>query len=204
MMQNIPEALRVIVEQLQQFPGLGPKSALRCALFLLDLPEVNVKQLGHNIASLRDVLFRCKHCGVLADTEVCSICCDTTRDEQTICIVSEWDSFLSIENAGFYKGRYLVLTPTHSNSAGTHIDSNDIQRLHRILRNNMVREIILGLGTTLEAENIATYFNTFIKKDYPSIQITRLAQGIPLGAEVKFMDKETLRQSMRYRQHLEE
>lgn len=203
MNENIPEALRIIVEQLQKFPGLGPKSALRCALFLLDLPEVNVKTLGNNIASLRDVLFKCIHCGILSDTEVCSICSDTTRDERILCIVAEWDSFLQIENAGFYKGRYLVLTPHHTNT-GLHIDSNDIRRLKTALDKNIIQEVILGLGTTLEAENIITSLSSLIKKEYPHIIITRLAQGIPLGSEVKFMDKETLRQSMRYRHRLEE
>ena len=82
MNENIPEALRTIVEQLQKFPGLGPKSALRCALFLLDLPERDVKTLGTNIASLRDILFKCTHCGTLSDTEICSLCSDTGRVAQ--------------------------------------------------------------------------------------------------------------------------
>ena len=202
MNENIPEALRTIVEQLQKFPGLGPKSALRCALFLLDLPERDVKTLGTNIASLRDILFKCTHCGTLSDTEICSLCSDTGRDDTLLCIVREWDSFLHIENAGFYKGRYLVLTPSES-SAGVHLDMSDIQRLRTALERRKVEEVILGLGTTLEAENTITSLSHLIKKEYPHIAITRLAQGIPLGAEVKFMDKETLRQSMRYRHSLE-
>ncbi|MDE7469776.1 MAG: recombination protein RecR [Desulfovibrionaceae bacterium] len=202
MNENIPEALRTIVEQLQKFPGLGPKSALRCALFLLDLPERDVKTLGTNIASLRDILFKCTHCGTLSDTEICSLCSDTGRDDTLLCIVREWDSFLHIENAGFYKGRYLVLTPSESTS-GVHLDSSDIQRLRTALERRKVEEVILGLGTTLEAENTITSLSHLIKKEYPHIAITRLAQGIPLGAEVKFMDKETLRQSMRYRHSLE-
>lgn len=202
MNRNIPEALRVIAEQFQQFPGLGPKSALRCALFLLDLPEIDVHRLGNNIASLRDVLFKCHCCGVLSDTELCSICSDASRDSSIICIVSEWDSFLHIESAGFYQGRYLILTPQHQ-GAGTHIDSNDIQRLHAMLSQGRVQEIILGLGTTLESENMITYLSQCITTEYPHIKLTRLAQGIPLGAEVKFMDKETLRQSMKYRHNIE-
>ena len=202
MNENIPEALRTIVEQLQKFPGLGPKSALRCALFLLDLPERDVKTLGTNIASLRDILFKCTHCGTLSDTEICSLCSDTGRDDTLLCIVREWDSFLHIENAGFYKGRYLVLTPSESTS-GVHLDSSDIQRLRTALERRKVEEVILGLGTTLEAENTITSLSHLIKKEYPHIAITRLAQGIPLGAEVKFLDNESLRQSMSYRHSLE-
>ena len=203
MYDHIPEALRVIVEQLQKFPGLGPKSALRCALSLLDLPEIEVKSLGNHIALLREVLFKCTHCGILSDTQICCICSDTSRDEHTLCIVGEWDSFLHIENAGFYKGRYLVLTQQQTHS-GLYIDQSDIQRLRIILDKGTVKEIILGLGTTLESENTITSLSNLIKKEYPQVVITRLAQGIPLGSEVKFMDKETLRQSMKYRHTLEE
>ena len=199
---SIPEALQRIVAIMQKFPGLGPKSALRCVMYLLDMPEQEVQKLGSYICSLRSELFRCTECGVLTEQNPCIVCSDKRRDPKLLCIVAEWDSFLVIEQAGFYNGRYLVLGNLHSPINNAYIDPADMDRLTRKIRNDAVQEIVFALGTTIEAENTATYLLQNIKKINPHILVSRLAQGIPLGAEVKFMDKETLRQSMSYRQTL--
>ncbi|MGL4721803.1 MAG: recombination mediator RecR [Desulfovibrionaceae bacterium] len=198
--KNIPDALGTIVEQIKKFPGIGPKSALRCAMSLLDMPEQEVRRLGKNIYDLRDVLHKCTLCGVLSDAEPCQICSDTGRDSSLLCIVAEWDSFLIMEEAAFYKGYYLVLEGMGSTGSAI-VSFSDMERLKRRIENtSMLSEIVLALGSTLESETIATYLIDYTKKHFPAITITRLAQGIPIGAEVKFMDKETLRESMKHRQ----
>ncbi len=198
----MPEPLKLLVDRLAKLPGLGPKSALRMAMTLLKWPESETRGLGTAIAGLRDNLHLCHRCGSLTDVDPCSICTDASRSRETLCLVSEWDSLLVIEDGGFYKGQFMILGGLLAPLDNVNPETLELERLRRRLAEGEIREIILGLGTTLEAENTASYIRSMIQRDFPDIRVTRLAQGIPLGSEVKFIDKETLRQSLQYRQDL--
>ena len=105
----LPEPLRVLVEQLSRLPGLGPKSALRLAMTLLQWPESETRRLGKGISDLRDSLCLCSRCGGLASRDPCPICADPERSQDSLCVVPEWDSLLAMEKGGFYNGQYFVL-----------------------------------------------------------------------------------------------
>ena len=182
MNKRIPEPLKALVEQLARLPGLGPKSAMRAAMALLKWPEAETRRLGRGIHDLRDNLHLCSRCGGLASTDPCPVCADAERARDTLCLVTEWDSMLTLDEGGFYRGQYMIL-------------GGLLAPLERM-------ELILALGATLEAENTATFIRRLVAGRFPHVRISRLAQGIPLGAEVKYMDKETLRQSLQYRQDL--
>ncbi|MGE4298723.1 MAG: recombination mediator RecR [Desulfovibrionaceae bacterium] len=202
MSNELPEPLKALVEQLAGLPGLGPKSALRMALTLLKWPEARTRQLGQAVYELRDKLCLCDRCGSLADADPCPICADPRRSPDLLCLVSEWDSLLALEQGGFYKGTYMILGGLLSPLDGVAPEALELDRLRRRLAEGAVREIILALGTTLEAENTASYVKNLVEREYPGIKVSRLAQGIPLGSEVKYIDRETLRQSLLYRQEL--
>lgn len=201
-MRKIPEPLQAVVDQMARLPGFGPKSALRAAMTLLKWPESETKRMGQAIFDLRSKLSLCSRCGALTDLEPCSICRDVTRDKEALCVVSEWDSMLTLEQGGFYKGYYLILGGLLAPLDNMRPEHLDLEKLDERLAEGTIREVILGLGATVEAENTASYIRERINRLHPSIRITRLAQGIPLGSEVKFMDSETLRQSMKYRQDI--
>ncbi len=201
-MERLPEALQALVQQLGRLPGLGPKSALRLAMTLLKWPEAETRRLGRAIHDLRDALRLCGRCGALADKDPCAICADTGRDEHLLCVVNEWDSLLTMEEGAFFKGRYFILGGLLSPLDNMNSDSLEIDRLLARLGEGAISEVVLALGATVEAENTAVFLRNIISKRFAHIQISRLAQGIPLGSEVKFMDRETLRQSMQYRQAL--
>ena len=201
-MRKIPEPLQAVVDQMARLPGFGPKSALRAAMTLLKWPESEVRRMGQAISGLRDRLSLCSRCGALTDLEPCAICRDVTREKESLCVVAEWDSMLTLEQGGFYKGYYLILGGLLSPLDNMTPEHLDLDKLDARLSEGEIREIILGLGATMEAENTATYIRERVIRRYPGIRVTRLAQGIPLGSEVKFMDSETLRQSMKYRQDL--
>ncbi len=201
-MHTLPEPLKSLVDQLTRLPGLGPKSALRMAMTLLKWPEAETRRLGKSVHDLRDSLHLCSECGALTDNDPCAICADPGRGPDTLCVVAEWDSMLTLEEGGFYRGHYLILGGLLSPLDQVQSDSLDLDRLRARLDKGAVREVILALGTIVEAENTASYLRDLLSRQYPNIRVSRLAQGIPLGAEVKFMDRETLRQSMRYRQDL--
>lgn len=200
--KRIPEPLKALVEQLARLPGLGPKSAMRVAMTLLKWPEAETRRLGLGIHDLRDKLHLCSRCGGLSTDDPCAICADADRDRDVLCLVTEWDSLLTLDGGGFYRGQYMILGGLLAPLEKKDSDDLEFDRLIRRLEEGETQELILALGATVEAENTATYIHQMVRKRFPHIRISRLAQGIPLGAEVKYMDKETLRQSLQYRQNL--
>ena len=217
---ELPEALQDVVTRLSRLPGMGPKSALRVAMTLLSWPEALTRELGTSIVQLRDKLHLCNRCGGLSQAVTCPLCSDPTRSQETLCIVTDWDSELTLERGGFYQGQYLVLggliSPLENSSAGQYLvlgglisplenssaDKLNLDLLDKRLAEGLVSEVIFALGATLEAENTASFLQGLINSRFPNVRVTRLAQGIPLGSEVKNMDMETLRQSLKYRQDL--
>ena len=202
MNDRIPEPLKALVEQLARLPGLGPKSAMRVAMTLLKWPVSETRRLGRSVHDLRDNLHLCSRCGGLTSVDPCSVCADPERATDTLCLVAEWDSMLTLEEGGFYHGQYLILGGLLAPLDNMNADALDLDRLTTRLAEGQVTELILALGATMEAENTASFIRNMISRRFPSVRVTRLAQGIPLGAEVKFMDQETLRQSLRFRQEI--
>ena len=109
MNSRVPEPLSALVSQLSRLPGLGPKSAMRVAMTLLKWPEAQTRTLGQSIAGLRDKLRLCSRCGGLSASDPCPICADPARERDTLCLVTEWDSMLTLDEGGFYKGQYMIL-----------------------------------------------------------------------------------------------
>jgi recombination protein RecR len=199
-MRNIPEPLQAVVDQLARLPGFGPKSALRAAMLLLKWPAAETARFGQAIADLRSRLSLCSRCGALTDKDPCPVCADNSRDKSLLCLVAEWDSMLTMEHGAFYRGRYLILGGFLAPLDNLNPDSLELERLDKRLDEGEINEVILGLGSTIEAENTASYICNRMLQKYPRIKVTRLALGIPLGSEIKYMDSETLRQSLKYRQ----
>jgi recombination protein RecR len=197
---KLPEPLQAVVDQLSRLPGLGPKSALRCAMTFLKWPEAETRRLGLAIHDLRDKLHLCSQCGALSDVNPCPVCADPNRSRESLCLVADWDSMLTLEAGGFYPGLFFILGGLLAPLDNMHADSLDVDRLEARLAQGEVGEVIMALGATVEAENTASFLRARIRSRFPLIRVTRLAQGIPLGSEVRFMDKETLRQSLKYRQ----
>ena len=199
---RLPQPLADVVGQIANLPGLGPKSALRIAMTFLKWPESQTRGLGKAIHDLRDNLHLCSACGALTDRDPCPICADPARSPETLCLVSDWDSMLTLEDGGFYKGHYLILGGLLAPLDNITPETLELERLEDRLAHGVVTELILALGTRLEAETTASFIRNRVSAKFPQITVTRLAQGIPLGAEVRFMDRETLRQSLTYRQKL--
>lgn len=199
---RLPQPLADVVGRIASLPGLGPKSALRIAMMFLKWPEARTRELGKAIHDLRDNLHLCSLCGALTDADPCGVCADPARSRETLCLVSEWDSMLTLEDGGFYGGVYFILGGLLAPLDNVTPDTLELERLEKRLAEGVVTELILALGTRLEAETTASFIRNRVAAKFPHITVTRLAQGIPLGAEVRFMDKETLRQSLTFRQQL--
>lgn len=200
--ERIPEPLQNLVNQLERLPGFGPKSAMRAAMALLEWQEEKTRQLGRSIFELRDKLRICSRCGGLSAEDPCSICSDPVRSQRFLCLVPEWDSMLALDQGGFYHGQYMVLGGLLAPLDQKNAADLKLQRLLRRLEEGEVEELILALGATAEAESTTSWLLNILRDRFPALKITRLAQGMPLGSEVKYMDRETLRQSLQYRQNL--
>ena len=173
-----------------------------CALALLKWPEAETRRLGKGIHDLRDTLHLCAICGALAASDPCPLCSDPTRARDTLCLVADWDSLLTLEEGNFYTGQYLILGGLLAPLDNVHPESLELDRLRARLRLGEIQEVVLALGATVEADSTATYIRSLISREFSGLKVSRLAQGIPLGAEVRFMDRETLRQSLKYRQEI--
>lgn len=175
---------------------------MRVAMTLLKWPVSEARRLGRSVHDLRDTLHLCSRCGGLTAQDPCAVCADASRSQETLCLVSEWDSMLTLEEGGFFRGQYLILGGLIQAGGATGADHLELDRLLARLAEGQVAELILALGATVEADTTGAYIRSMVARRFPAVRVTRLAQGIPLGAEVKFMDKETLRQSLQYRQEL--
>jgi recombination protein RecR len=202
MQKTLPTPLVELVEQLARLPGLGPKSALKVAMTLLEWPRARAESLGEGILRLRERLCLCERCGGLSETPVCPVCADPTRDATLLCLVPQWDAVMLLEETNQYAGYYLVLGGLLDPLEGVGPGQLRLDALRARFAEGGVQECILALGATLAAETTASHIKNMLDRDFPGVRLTRLAQGIPLGAEVKYVDKETLSQSMRYRQDL--
>jgi recombination protein RecR len=199
---TLPAPLVELVEQLARLPGLGPKSALKVAMTLLEWPRGRADALGEGILRLRERLCLCSRCAGLSEAPVCPICADATRDTSLLCLVPQWDAVLLLEATGQFHGQYLVLGGLLDPLEGVTPGQLRLDALRARLAEGQVKECILALGATLAAEATASHIKNMLGREFSGLRLTRLAQGIPLGAEVKYVDKETLSQSMRYRQDL--
>ncbi|HML54652.1 MAG TPA: recombination mediator RecR [Solidesulfovibrio magneticus] len=199
---TLPVPLAELVDQLAKLPGLGPKSALKVAMTLLEWPRPRADGLGEAILRLRERLCLCVHCASLSETPVCPVCADPTRNGEQLCLVAQWDAIMQMEETGLYTGRYLVLGGLLDPLEGVSPGQLRLDVLRAKLAEGVVTECILALGATLAAETTASHIKNLLEREFPAVRLTRLAQGIPLGAEVKYVDKETLSQSLRYRQDL--
>ncbi len=201
-MPELPEPLKVLTAHFSRLPGLGPKSALRCALALLKWPVEDTRAFGESIRTLHAALHLGSRCGALSQADPCAICADPARAPHLLCLVAEWDSLLTLEQGGFYRGMYFILGGLLAPLEHVTQEKLEFGRLRRRLSEGVVSELILALGATVEGESTASFVRDFVGRDFPGVRVTRLAQGIPLGAEVKYMDRETLRQALEFRQNL--
>ena len=201
-MNKLPEPLQKLINHLSRLPGMGPKSSLRCALTILKLPQHEAQDFGLSIYNLHEQLALCERCGSLAAQSPCSVCSDPNREKDVLCLVSEWDSLLVLEDGGFYRGQYMILGGLISPLDNMPPEALDLERLRTRLREGEVAEVVLALGATVEADTTAQYIRDLILREFAGVRVFRLAQGIPQGGEVKHMDRETLRQSLKYKQEI--
>ena len=190
--------LQDAVEQLSSLPGIGKKSALRFALYLLKQPVENVERFGNSIVSMRREIKYCTECNMISDGPKCSVCADQRRDHRTICVVESLRDVLSIEATGEYRGVYHVLGGVISPMDGIGPADLTIDALCRRVEGARVDEVILALSTGMEGETTSFYLYKVLSP--MNVKITTIARGVAFGDDLEYTDQLTLGKSIANRQ----
>src|ERR1700751_4920575 len=187
--------LDTLIQRLAKWPGLGPRSARRAALYLVKRRESLLEPLAAALANAADAIRPCSICGNLDTVQPCAVCRDPERDATTICVVEDLADLWALERTGAFRGRYHVLGGTLSALDGVGPEDLHIERLLARLRPG--QELILALNATVEGQTTAHYLaDRLTSKD---VRITRLAQGVPIGGELDYLDDGTLTAALKAR-----
>ena len=179
-----------LINEISKLPGLGRKSAQRIALYLLKNKEKNLFPLMQIMKDTNHKIVNCEICGSIDTISPCSICQNTKRDQQMICVIEDMSDLWTFERTGFYRGMYHVLGGTLSAINGIGVEELSINKLTQRIEKQNIKEVILALSTTMEGQ---TTSHVIADKLEPlQIEVSRLAQGIPIGGAVHYLDENTL------------
>lgn len=195
-----PKSIATLIEQFQKFPSVGPKSAQRMAFYLLKMPKTEVQKFASAILEAKENTHSCDICFNMSSSNPCEICSSTSRDRSTICVVSETKDLIAIEKTNEYFGLYHVLQGLISPIDGIGAEDIRIKELLQRLVNDDVKEVILALNPSVEGEATSLYLNKLIKPF--GIKITRIAFGLPVGADLEYADEITLAKAIEGRHEL--
>ncbi|MGI6249130.1 MAG: recombination mediator RecR [Acutalibacteraceae bacterium] len=199
-MSQFVAPLANLIEQFERMPGIGRKSAQRLAYYILNLPLEQAQKFAENIIAAHEKIRRCDICCDLTDSPICSVCSSTTRDKGTICVVEDSRDVAAIERTHEYKGVYHVLHGVISPM--NNIGPGDIAVKELISRMNSedLKEVIMATNPTVEGEATAMYISRLIKP--MGIPVTRLAYGVPVGADLEYADEVTLLRALEGRREI--
>jgi len=182
--------LNRLIESLRCLPGVGPKTAQRMALHLLERNREGGTQLASVLAEAMQKIGRCQQCRDLTELETCTICANPRRDPAQLCVVESPVDVLAIEQATAYQGRYFVLLGRLSPLDGIGPAELGLDQLAEQLENQPPQEIIIATNPTVEGEATSYYLQRMAKNHH--IKVTRIAHGVPLGGELEYTDQSTL------------
>lgn len=200
MKNNYPKPLKKLIGELSKLPGVGNKSAQRLAFHILSLSDEEANGLANSISYAKANMKQCSVCGNLTDKDPCSICSDTKRNHDVICVVESPSGVTAMESMEEYNGLYHVLNGTINPIEGRGPEDINIRQLIIRLQQNDVKELILATNPTIEGEATAMYIARLLKPS--GIKITRIAYGMPTGGDLEYTDEVTLFKAMEGRREI--
>jgi recombination protein RecR len=199
-MSVLPASITNLIAALARLPGVGPRSAERIALHLVQADSAVVKQLADIILHAREKIQFCTICGALTEKSPCPVCDDTRRDASLVCVVERAVDILSVEKSGTYRGKFHVLGGKISPLDGVEPEDLRIAGLEKRLASEPVKEIIIALGTDVEGD--ATSFYLAKRLARPGLKISRIAYGLPAGSGLEFADELSLSRALEGRREM--
>jgi recombination protein RecR len=201
MSMKFSPALEHLIEALRCLPGVGPKSAQRMTLHLLERDREGAASLADALAIAVEKVGHCAQCRNLTELEVCEICGDAKRDTKTVCVVETPADVLAIEQSGSYRGLYFVLMGHLSPIDGIGPAEIGLELFHQRVIDEGIEEVILATNPTVEGEATAYYLTDMLQGH--GVQVSRIAHGVPLGGELEYVDGSTLAHALSGRTPME-
>ena len=185
-----PNSIKNLIEAFKYFPGIGDKSAERMAFHILGMDKQQTDFLADSIKFAKDKIKRCKKCNHISEGEICDICLDKSRNGDYLCVVEDPKTVISIEKLGIFKGYYHVLNGLIVTLDGINPEDIRLDKLIKRVEDSHFKEIIIAVKPCLEGEMTAMYINNVLSG--MNIEVSRLASGIPMGADMEYIDSLTL------------
>ena len=196
----LPESITELTVTLSKLPGVGPRSAERIALHLVQNEIAVVRQLAEVIVRAREKIHFCTTCGALTEKSPCAICDDPRRDSAVVCVVERAVDILSVEKSGGFRGKFHVLGGKISPLDGVEPDDLRIAELGERLTREPIQELIIALGTDVEGDATSYYLAKHFQR--PHLKISRIAYGLPAGSGLEFADELTLNRALEGRREM--
>ena len=200
-MAALPEPITALVTALGKLPGVGPRSAERLALHIVQSEADGVRQLAQAIVTAREKILSCQICGALTEKQPCLLCTDPRRDASLLCLVERAVDILSVDKAGTFTGRFHVLGGKISPFNGVGPEDLRIDELESRLGREPIKEVILALGSDVEGD--ATSYYIAKRLTARQVKVTRIAHGLPAGSGLEFADELTLSRALEGRREIQ-
>jgi recombination protein RecR len=190
-MQHYPKSIRELIRVLSKLPGIGEKTAERLTIHILRNSLNDAEALAHSIVSVKQKIRLCAKCYGLSDDELCEICRDHSRDETLLCVVEQPADMIALEKSGAFKGLYHILGGSLAPMEGVGPGDLRLRELLERVGPQGVKEVILATGTSVEGEATAAYIAQQLADRH--VRVSRIASGVPVGGDLKYIDQMTLK-----------
>ncbi len=199
-MNHYPATIINLIRHISRLPGIGEKTAERLALHILRAPRAEVEKLAASILDVKAKTRLCTMCYSLSDAEHCRLCSDSSRDARLLCVVERPADMIAIEKSGAFRGRYHVLGGALSPMDGVGPDKIRIRELIQRVSSGGIEEVVLATSTSVEGEATADYLQGRLSG--AGVRISRIASGVPMGGDLKYVDQVTLKRAMEARREM--
>ncbi|HET6871701.1 MAG TPA: recombination mediator RecR [Sporolactobacillaceae bacterium] len=197
---HYPEPIAKLIDSFMKLPGIGPKTAVRLAFFVINMREDDVMEFGRALVNAKRKLIYCSECQNISDRDPCYVCDDSSRDRSVICVVQDPKDVVAMEKMKDYHGLYHVLHGAISPVDGIGPEDIKVAELIRRLEDEEIKEIILATNPTIEGEATAMYLSRLIKPI--GVKTSRIAHGLPVGGDLEYADEVTLSKALEGRREI--
>ena len=196
-MSYYPASIQNLIKNISRLPGIGEKTAERLALHILRGSRQEAQQLAHSIQSVKDKVRLCTRCFALSDGDMCGLCSDPARDPSFLCVVEQPADMVAVEKSAAFRGMYHILSGALSPMNGIGPEDIRVRELITRVEEDQVKEVVLATSTNVEGEATASYLAQILAKY--QVKVTRIASGVPMGGDLKYVDQVTLKRALETR-----
>ncbi len=196
-----PNSLKNLIESFKLLPGIGEKSAERMAFYILDLDEEKTDFFIESIQNVKTKIKRCPICSNITEDEICSICADKNRNKDLLCVLEDPKNIFLFEKMGSYNGYYHIIDNLISPLDGINPEDIGLEKLLKRIKDSNFKEVIIAVKPNIEGETTSLYIKKILEG--LNVKVTRIASGIPIGADIEYIDSITLERALTDRKEIE-